>query len=75
MEEEEGVGLSEENEVLYKQSKDNVCNNYPMHRVSSSDSKYNISRKILPHDFLLRTSRRRIEYREVGLTFDKGCGK
>eukprot|EP00957_Ditylum_brightwellii_P037468 2833872-Ditylum_brightwellii.AAC.1 len=36
-----------------------------MHGVSSSDSKYNILRKILPHDFLLGTSRRRVEDREV----------
>jgi hypothetical protein len=71
----EGWGYLRKNEVLYKPSEDNVCSNYPMHGVSSSDSKYNILRKILPHDFLLGTLRRRVEDREGGLTFDKGRGK
>eukprot|EP00957_Ditylum_brightwellii_P095687 7290714-Ditylum_brightwellii.AAC.1 len=46
-----------------------------MHGVSSSDSKYNILRKILSHNFLLGTLRRRFKGREGGLTFNKGCGK
>eukprot|EP00957_Ditylum_brightwellii_P199509 15208247-Ditylum_brightwellii.AAC.1 len=57
-------GYLRKNEVLYKSSEDNVCSNYPMHVVSSSDSKYNILRKILPRDFLLGTLRRRVEDRE-----------
>eukprot|EP00957_Ditylum_brightwellii_P133717 10195383-Ditylum_brightwellii.AAC.2 len=73
--EEGGVGLFEENEVLCKPSEDTVCNNYSMHGVSSSDSNYYILRKILPHEFLMGTLRRRVEDREGGLPFNEGCGK
>eukprot|EP00957_Ditylum_brightwellii_P104069 7928391-Ditylum_brightwellii.AAC.1 len=31
-------GYLRKNEVLYKPFEDNVCSNYPMHGVSSSDS-------------------------------------
>eukprot|EP00957_Ditylum_brightwellii_P091199 6943415-Ditylum_brightwellii.AAC.1 len=70
----EGWCYQRKSETIWKPSEEFVCNNYPVHEVSSSDTKYDILRKNLPHDFLLGTLRRRAEDREGGLTFDKGNG-
>ena len=71
----EGWSFLRRHETVLKLGEESVVESYPLHRVSATDSKYDILRKILPLEFLMGTLRRRVEEREGGLTFDKGVGK
>jgi len=66
----EGWSFLRRHETVLKLGEESVVESYPLHRVSATDSKYDILRKILPLEFLMGTLRRRVEEREGGLTFD-----
>ena len=72
---EEGWKFLIDDEKLMLISKNSKEFSYPIHKIKSSDSKYDIFRRFLPHSLLIEILNKRVEERKGGLGFNKGNGR
>lgn len=72
---EEGWKFLKDDEKLMLISKNSKEFSYPIHKIKSSDSKYDIFRRFLPHSLLIEILNKRVEERKGGLSFNKGNGR
>ena len=66
-----GWGIIKKNETLVERSKSGLVDYFPIHKVTTFDSKFDVMKKILPTDFLMGEMEQRREGRYGGLTFEK----
>ena len=65
---EEGWKFLKDDEKLMLISKNSKEFSYPIHKIKSSDSKYDIFRRFLPHSLLIEILNKRVEERRGGLS-------
>ena len=64
---EEGWKILKDDEKLMLISKNSKEFSYPIHKIKSSDSKYDIFRRFLPHSLLIEILNKRVEERRIEL--------